>query len=366
MRVLHAFKLYRPAEGGVISVMRDLVESAPAGTRSRVLATRRDGPARITVGRASVRRCLAPLELMSLPLAPSYPFRLVSMAREADLVAVHSPFPLAEFPCTLAASHIPPFVVHWHSEVIAQKRAARALGPLTQSFLARAAAVIVSTPGHIEVSPWLGEVRDKCHVVPFGIKANGHQPARPTRLPWEWPETFGVFVGRLVPYKGLNVLLDAAAASEVPLVIAGNGPLHAELCETVRRRGLEAQVCLLGEVSEAEKTWLLQNARFLALPSVGANETFGIVQLEAMIAGLPIINTDAHPGIGWVARHRNEALTVRARDAGAFAAAMKMMAEDSRLAHELGAAGRERAHAKFGYDRFVRCVFDIYRSAAHT
>lgn len=361
MRVLHTFKLYRPAEGGVISVMRDLIEAAPEDVESRVLACRRTGPARETIGRADVRRCLAPFEMMSLPLAPTYPFRHFAMARHCDLVASHSPFPLGELAGVIAGRWMPPYVVHWHSEVIAQRRTAALLGPLTRRYLERAAAVLVSTPGHIDVSPWLREFREKCHVVPFGIDP-GHksEPRRPRNLPKQWPEAFGLFVGRLVPYKGLSVLLKAAAESDLPLVIAGSGPLADELQAEIAQRGLAARVLLLGGVDENEKSWLLQKARFLVLPSTGANETFGIVQLEAMAAGLPIVNTDAHPGIGWVARDGREAITVTSGDAGGLANAMRTLIRDEGRAKAMGQAGRDRLSRNFTFEKFVGNVFDIY------
>lgn len=363
MRVLHTFKLYRPATGGVISVMRDLIESAPPDVSSSVLACRRGGSAQSVVGRADVRRSHAPLEVMSLPLAPMYPFRQFSMARDSDLVASHSPFPLAEITCATVSRWMPPYVVHWHSEVIAQKRVAQLLGPLTRRYLDRAAAVLVSTPGHIEISPWLRDYREKCHVVPFGIDAGRTVAAtKPTALPDAWPEKFGLFLGRLVPYKGLTVLLDAVADSPVPVVVAGSGPLAGMLRQEIARRGIGDKLLLLGEVSEQEKAWLLQNARFLVLPSTGANETFGVVQLEAMAAGLPIINTDAHPGIGWVARDDREALTVPSGNPAHLAGAMRKLAMDDVMAGEFGQAARERVANVFTFDRFVRDIFSIYRS----
>lgn len=363
MRVLHTFKLYLPAAGGVISVMRDLIEAAPQDVASQVLACRRSGAAREVIGRADVRRCYAPFEMMSLPLAPTYPLRHFSMARHNDLVASHSPFPIGELACTAADRWMPPYVVHWHSEVIAQRRAAALLGPLTRRYLERAAAVLVSTPGHIDVSPWLREFRDKCHVVPFGINAGDMSDTRrPSSLPTDWPETFGLFIGRLVPYKGLDVLLDAAAGSDIPLVVAGGGPLADELRDEIARRGLAARVLLVGAVDESEKNWLLQNARFLVLPSTGANETFGIVQLEAMATGLPVVNTDAHPGIGWVARDGHEAITVAAGDAAGLATAMRTLLCDEGMAKAMGQAGRERVSRDFTFQKFVRSVFEIYRN----
>lgn len=365
MRVLHTFKLYRPAAGGVISVMRDLVEAAPADVHSRVLACRSDGPARITVGRAEVFRCLAPLEILSLPLAPSYPFRHFSMARDSDVVASHSPYPLGELTCAAAARWLPPYVVHWHSEVIEQQRMAKLLGPLTRRYLDGAAAILVSTPGHIEISPWLRRYREKCHVVPFGIRPSTVAATRPAGIPAGWPERFGLFLGRLVPYKGLSVLLDAASADGAPpLLVAGGGPMDAMLRDAIQRRGLEGRIRLLGEVSEQEKAWLLHNARFLVLPSTGANETFGIVQLEAMAAALPVINTDAHPGIGWVARDGSEALTVQSGDPVALRDAMQRLVSDDAMAREFGQAGKERVAATFDYDAFVKRVFAIYRDVA--
>ena len=366
--VLHAFKLFRPATGGIVTAIDDLVTGAPGGVTSGILYTRRVGDAIHAGSSARLHATLAFGEVLSLPLAPAYLPRLLRTAPRYDLLAVHSPFPIAELAAAFWSKRLPPVVVHWHSDVIAQRRAAAMLSPVTRRFLDHSRRIIVATPGHVDTSPWLQQYSDKCDVVPFGIRLDAFD-AMLARQPEVAPfpglgdEPFGLFVGRLVPYKGLDYLLEAVRRSGIRMIVAGNGPRLEPLRKAAAAANLVDRFVLLGSVTEQQKAWLLSRARFLALPSVGANETFGIVQLEAMAARLPVVNTDAHPGIGWVARNNREALTVPQRDANALADAMDRLIREDELRSSLGRAGRERVEQHFRFSSFVDRVFAIYREA---
>jgi glycogen(starch) synthase len=150
-------------------------------------------------------------------------------------------------------------------------------------------------------------------------------------------------VGRLVPQKGFDVLLQAFAAASLKglgLVIAGDGPEHERLSLLAGRLGIRSRVRLAGGVPRHQIPRLLEGAKMLVLPSRG--EPFGIVLLEAMACGLPAIATDAG-GVTDFARDGDNALLIPVDDPAALADAMRRIESDSALRMRLTISGRETA-----------------------
>ena len=135
----------------------------------------------------------------------------------------------------------------------------------------------------------LQDFRDKCLVVPFGVDtqrlaATREVRARADGLRTRYQTPILLFVGRLVPYKGVDVLLRALTGIEATTLLVGEGPLRTILETQARELGL-SRVHFLGEVSDAELTDLYHAADLFVLPSVTRAEAFGVVQLEAMACG---------------------------------------------------------------------------------
>jgi rhamnosyl/mannosyltransferase len=207
-------------------------------------------------------------------------------------------------------------------------------------------------------------------VIPFGIDAHRWEPLDTEerdeieKIQAEFGD-FQIAVGRLVPYKGLEVLIRAMAEAPGRLIIVGDGPMRASLTALCEAGGVADRVDFAGDVSHRRLKTLLHACRFVVLPSVARSETFGIVQLEAMACGKAIVNTDIHPGIGWVARHGQEAITVPARNPGALADAIRYLHEHAAEAQRLGAQGRLRVQEVFGIDRFLHDTLATYRDITH-
>jgi ABC-type polysaccharide/polyol phosphate export permease len=227
--------------------------------------------------------------------------------------------------------------------------------------LRRADAIIVSDAALIENSPLLREFAGKCHTVPFGVDVAKYQ--RPTPL-HDGVNTRGRLVlacGRLVPYKGFDVLVRAAVGQSFEVWIVGEGRERERLEQLIESLGVADRVRLLGSVPESERVKLMSIADVFVMPSVTNAETFGLVQLEAMAAGRPIVNTALDTGVPHVARDGIEAITVPPGDVGKLGDAINTLIADPERRQRMGLAARQRAITRYSTTAFKEGVETVYR-----
>jgi ABC-type polysaccharide/polyol phosphate export permease len=170
--------------------------------------------------------------------------------------------------------------------------------------------------------------------------------------------------GRLVPYKGFDVLARAAVGRNFEVWIVGEGREHERLQQLIKELGVEDRVRLLGSVPDSERVRLMCIADVFAIPSVTNAETFGLVQLEAMAAGRPIVNTSLDTAVPRVARHGMEAVTVPPGDSEQLGEAIDSLIADPERRRHMGEAARHRAMTKYSTAAFGEGIEIIYREAA--
>lgn len=371
MRVLHAYKVYFPdSYGGIPQVIETLTGLSRRGFETFVLVARLFGFGRsFRAEGASVQAVGSLGTVLSMPIAPTYPFVLARRARQMDVVVCHAPFPLADLGILLLFPRRTALVVHWHAEVIGRPLLWSLLTPLIRRTLSRADTVVISDPAMLANSRLLAPHAGKCAVLPFGCDAaywgqlDAGQQAEVEAIRARAPRLV-VAVGRLVTYKGYEVLLRALQGLDAQVVIIGDGPLRGQLERVARDLGIADRVTLLGAQQRDRLKQYVHAARVFAFPSVTSAEAFGIVQIEAMAAGRPVVNTALTTAVPNVARHEREGLTVPPDDPQALAAAIGRLLDDPELARRLGAAGQARARAEFDLGQFLPRMEVLYRQAA--
>ena len=310
MRVLHAYKVFPPdVVGGITEVIAYIAKGmAPRHESSLLVARSRGWGRRYTLDSLPVEALFSFGTLLSTPIAPSFPFVLAKRSRQAALVALHHPFPLNDIGVALGLPRKTAVVVHWHGEIVRQRSLTGLVAPFIRRTLARAQRIIVSHPTLVSASPFLAAHTEKCAAVPFGIdvpywtELDSAQRRRVEELRSRYPRLV-IATGRLVPYKGFDVLIEALRHLDATAIIVGEGPLRHDLLRLAQQRGVADRLILAGMLSRDDLKVHLHAARLYAFPSVSAAEAFGIVQLEAMAVGLPIVNTDLPTGVPHVARH---------------------------------------------------------------
>jgi glycosyltransferase involved in cell wall biosynthesis len=286
LSVLHIFKIYYPdLFGGTLSVIRDIC----AGLKDKfdcgvLVCSKSGGQPRIVVNDVSVERVRSFGDVLSLPFAPTYPLWLWRRMAKHDLLALHSPFPLADLVLALGIGRKRPLVVHWHADIVTHAAFRRFVEPLMRRTLRRAEAIIVSDAVLVKETPLLREFGDKCHVVPFGIdlsKYDGPAPRDPDIKAGHDRGRLVFACGRLVPYKGFDVLVRAAVGLRFEVWIVGEGCERPRLEQLIQSLGVGDRVRLLGSVADSELAKLMNLADVFVMPSVTTAETFGLAQLES-------------------------------------------------------------------------------------
>ena len=368
LSVLHIFNdCYPDLFGGALSVIRDICAGLKdAFTACVLVCSKSCGQRRIVVNGVTVERVRSFGDVCSLPAAPTYPLRLWRQVADHDLLALHAPFPLADVMFALGLGRDRPLVVHYHADIVSHAGLRWFVEALMRRTLRRADAIIVSNAILLYSSPLLQEFAEKCHVVPFGVDVSKYD--------WPVPRAdddaaecdrgrLVLACGRLVPYKGFDVLVRAAVGHRFEVWIIGEGPERARLERMIHSLGVADRVRLLGSAPKAKLASLMRAADVFVLPSVSNAETFGIAQLEAMAAGRPIINTWLDTAVPRVARDGIEAITVPPGNHVRLAEAIEALLHDPARCWRMGHAARLRATTQYSVDAFGKGIEAVYRHA---
>lgn len=301
--------------------------------------------------------------IASMPVCPG----LIQSIRgcPADVVHVHTPNPGAAW-AYLMSGHSARVVITHHADTIGRKILRKFSDPFVSRLMERADKIIVTSARYLDSSPELAPFREKCVIIPIGIEIQSAaqlEIATTERLRRQFGDRLLLAVGRLVPYKGFETLIRAMKAINGHLLLVGIGPQRKLLMNLIAAEGLQAKVSLLGHVGNLAPYFAA--ASVFVLPSLTRAEAFGVVQLEAMAAGLPVINTDIASGVPEICPHGKTGITVPPGDSTALAQAAQMLLESKSLRLAYGEAGRVRVKAEYTADKMARRILSVYSEVLH-
>ena len=374
LRILMVNKYYPPHVGGIEFHLRDLAEGlVVAGHQVRVIVSNDERRySEEVINGVEVIRLPRLFERASTPLCSQLGPVLSYEAKQADVLHFHFPYPWAEFEWLgQLASKNTAYVITYHSDIVRQKGALAAYGPLLNKFLNRSQLIMASSPQLIKYSPWLNVRKEKCRQVNFGLPLEeiAHSPEAPLRaaqLRQHYApdgKPIVLFVGRLVYYKGIEVLARAIPKVDAHFVVIGKGPERKLLEDLQKLEEVGERVHLIDYASQEELIAWLHVADVLTLPSVENSEAFGLVQIEAHAAGTPVVSSRLRTGVVHANLDGVTGLTVAPRDADALIGALNALLADDDLRRRLGAQAQKRALAEFSLGQMVEATSCVYREA---
>jgi rhamnosyl/mannosyltransferase len=379
-RICHLAKYYPPMPGGIETHVQALARTqANLGAKVSVLcingldekgykSTQTKTVQQIDES-VEVQRMGRLFSLARFDLCPEFPKHFWKLVSESyDIVHLHTPNPTMLLAWVTMRSRIPLVITH-HSDIIKQRILKYALRPLEHLVYSQASRILTDSPKYLEGSKFLRIYKDNLEVLPLGLDCSEHLHPSAAALAYSrcLKEKCGtpiwLSVGRLVYYKALHVAIEALASVPGTLIIVGVGPLEKELKKQAKQLGLENRILWLGRVSEQELIGAYHAATALWFPSNARSEGFGLVQVEAMASGCPVINADIPgSGVSWVSRHEKEGLTVPVNNSNALAQAANRLLKEPNLRNCLATASRERA-CQFDHMTMAEQSFEIYKQA---
>ena len=369
IKMLHAAKWYNPVVGGIETVA-EAITGAVHGTYDMsilVCSEHKDRELGLTLDGTEIYRAKTPGKLFSMPLSSDYISAFKRMSKDADIIQLHAPFPLSDFALFLSRGRKKAKkAVWWHSDVVKQKKLMFFYKPLMKWMLRKTDKIFVASESIIAQSKYIGKFRDKIEVIPFGISIENYERGVKTPILTEKLNDKNnvklLFVGRLVSYKGVDVLLDAMAkTSGVELFVIGSGNLDEELAAQTERLGIKDKIHFLGTVETDELKSAFNDCDVFVLPSVTRAECFGLVQLEAMVYGKPVINTSLPTAVPEVSLDGISGLTVTPGSVQELADAINKLTVDTELRETFGKAARKRCQDNYNLDIMQERIRSSYK-----
>jgi rhamnosyl/mannosyltransferase len=312
----------------------------------------------------AVTRCMQVGHMASTSICPTMAATL--SRRTYDILHIHFPHPMGVM--SYLASRKPRahgLIVTYHSDVVKQERLLKLFRPFMHRVMKRADAIICTSREYQESSPDLAPYRAKCVCIPYGIdlaqfERNARVEAEAAAIRAKHGGPLIIAVGRLIYYKGFEHAIRAMRHVEGRLLIVGEGPLRADLERVAREAGVADRVQLLGEIHNQQIVPYYLASDVFVLPSIARSEAFGIVQLEAMACGLPVINTALDSGVPFVSLHGVTGLTVPPAQPEALAAAIRDLLNAPERRLEFGRAARLRVETEFRKEVMAERMIALY------
>lgn len=372
MRVTMVNKYYPPHLGGIEYHVRDLANALAArghGVRAIVANEGRQELVQ-TIDKVEVMRLGRTFNISSAPIAFGMAGAMRAEATRpepADVLHLHAPYPWGELEWLRAKAGVPT-VLTYHSDIVRQRLMLKGYAPFLKRVLDRVDLIIATSPDMIDHSDFLAPRAEKCRVVPFGIDVDAFAStpaveARAAKIRSAHKRPIVLFVGRLVYYKGVDVLVRAMKDVNADLIMMGSGPLESQLMATAVGLGVNGRITIVPPSPLEELVAYYHAADVFCLPSVARSEAFGLVQLEAHASGTPVVSTTLTTGVPFVNLDGVTGLTVPPGDAAALATALRTLVEDAPLRQRLGRQALERARSDFTIDRMVDDTLAVYAEA---
>lgn len=353
MKILHINKFYFPWIGGVETICKKLAENFAKNKLNKIsvlCCNDRFSTEQTYINKVQVIRASTLFTAFGMPVSIKFFFLFKALSNDYDIIHIHWPFPLGIIALVLFKPKAK-IIITWHSDIVRQKIFEFFLTPFITKSLDIADAIIVPTKNHVKFSRWLKKFYSKIHIIPFGIETNFYHKTSKTKaknLKGKFQNKAIILsVGRLNYYKGIEYLLKALPLVEKEIknficIIIGTGPQEKTLKILTKRLNIEQYVVFLNKMSTPKLKVFFLACDIFVLPSIYQSEAFGLVQLEAMLAKKPVINTNLPSGVPLVSINTLTGLTVPPKNSLLLAEAILKLLKNKKLRANFGKQAYKR------------------------
>lgn len=300
-----------------------------------------------------------------------------------DVIHAHTPVPLfADFAALANTKNKIPFVLTFHNEITKEGNIGGLLSALYnktmgKSLLSHSDKIIVTTKSYAESSYQLAKIRSKIIIIPAGVNIcdfnidlnDSNVLFKIEKLKRKFmisdKEKVIICVAGFYEYKGHKYLISAFSKilkkyQDIHLLLVGQGPLKNALIKQCEELGILSKVSFSGYASSIDLPYCYAMSDIFVLSSCSEMEGFGVVQVEAMAVGKPVISTTL-PGVMDVDIEEKASIHVPPKDVDALANAMIKILSVESLAKQMGRNGRRLVEEKYTWEKIAKMIEEVYK-----
>jgi len=370
MKILQTIKYYDPSKGGMESVAKNIVDGViECSNHTEFVIYANSHYASFSKiynnnERVESIKESTPFILKSQPISFRYPL-LAKLISDSDVVHHHYPFPNMELALLRNKKMLKgkKFVITWHANINNSRWSwiGKFYTPVVKKLLDLATDIVVTSPQLADASDILAYYKDKVRVIPlsFDPKINnsgGTSRSYPVNRKFRL-----LFVGKLRAYKGINYLLEAIKDIDVELFVVGDGEDSQLLLNQAKELGASSKVFFKSGLTDVQVADMYKDCDLFVLPSINEAEAFGVVQLEAMSNGLPVINTKLQSGVPFVSLDSFSGLTVAPKNSEELKKAIMTIINSNEL-YETYSKNAIVRSKDFTREKMAKAYLNIYES----
>lgn len=369
-KILHISKYYYPYYGGIEDVAQTIVrELKPFHTQKIICFNDRNITETDIVEDVEVYRVATVGTFFSQPIPKGYHTALKRLIKEfkPDYIHLHIPNPVVTLfllNMDLSGSKL---YIHWHADISGQKLLYSLYKDYEKKLLLRADKIIATSQIYLEYSEPLRNFLYKSVIVPntineqkFPDKADDADKIEQIRKLYGKKKIL-FFVGRHVPYKGIEYLIECEKLvdDDCVFVVAGKGPLTKRLKTQAAHSD---RIKFIGKISDEELRLYLKASYLFLFPSINRSEAFGVALAEALYCGLPAVSFYIEgSGVTWVNKNNYSGVVVKNFDKQAFARTINELLKKEDLRAELSRNAKSWVSENFLTDKAFVALHEIYR-----
>jgi rhamnosyl/mannosyltransferase len=367
MRSLHIGKYYPPYPGGIETYCKIICEGLTSkGINVDVVVSNNINKfSEEVINNVKVYRLPRRGVLSSIPVAPSMIFFLRKLIKNNnyDVVHLHFPNPMGEI-AYLFAGYRGKLIITYHTDASMRNKLKLLYAPAINKILSFAHYIIVTSENYLKKLAIPDRLRNKCKIVPIPVRPyfiSANDTSEMNQIKAKYGD-YVFFVGNLSSYKGPEYLIRAIKNINCNLVIAGIGSENLNLRNEVESLGLGGKVSFLGRIDDKDLRNFYDACKVFCLPSISSMETFGIVLLEAMARGKPIVSTEIGTGTSFVNLDGRTGFVVPSRSSKDLSDAINRILSDNKLREQMGINARKRVFENFTVGRVIDSIVELYKN----
>ncbi len=369
-KILHISKYYYPYYGGIEDAAQTIVNELKLHHIQKVICFNdKNQSEKEYIDGVEVIRVATIGSLFSQPIPRYYIATLRKLLKKfnPDYIHLHLPNPIVAMALQRVGWDKAKLYVHWHADITGQKLLYSLYKPYEKKLLLKADKIIATSQIYLEYSQVVKRLLYKSLIVPntvneqkFISSSDDNDEIEKIRQKYGNKKIL-FFVGRHVPYKGIDHIIECEkmVKEDCVFVIAGKGLLTKKL---KKMAGDSRRIHFVGKLSDKELYLYLRASYLYLFPSLNRSEAFGIALAEALYCGLPAISYHIEgSGVNWVNKHNYSGLVVANADTKAFADAISELLCNPEQRNKMSTNASAWARENFLIEKAFTNLHDIYQ-----